>query len=551
MTEHGRGVRVGGALAVVAALTGWFGASPYVSGAQVQRGIDLAPLGVYRTNYFDLGGAEIAAYDPASRRLFVVNLEDQSVDLIDISNPTSPFLAHKIDVTPWGSQANSVSVRDGVAAIAIEANVKTANGTVAFFSGWGQFLSAVTVGALPDMVTHTPNGQMVLVANEGEPSGYGGGFVDPPGSISIIDLRGGVGSLGPEDVTTAGFDAFNDGPIDPRIRIFGPGATVAQDLEPEYIAVSQNSQTAWVTLQENNALAILDLRTKRVTRLVGLGFKNHNLFGAGMDTSDRDGQSISIMPRQVWGMYQPDAIDTFEYRGRTYLITANEGDVREWPNVGGPGVNTEAARVSALVLDPTAFPDGATIKSSASLGRLNVTTRLGNPDGDADFDRLYAFGARSFSIWDETGTLVFDSGDDLERITAERLPNWFNATHTNNVNHGNPNDWTRDNRSDDKGPEPEGVTIARLFGRQFAFIALERIGGVMIYELADPRAPRFVDYVNTRTFGVDAASAAAEDLGPEGILVIKAEDSPTGSPLLVTANEVSGTTRVFEIRKKK
>ena len=522
-----------------------------VDGAQLPKGIELVELGAYATGYFDQGGAEIAAYDAASKRLFVVNLRDRSVDLVDISNPGAPFLAHKIDVSPWGSQANSVSVRDGVAAIAIEAPVKTSPGTVAFFTGWGQFLSAVPVGALPDMLTHTPNGQMVLVANEGEPSGYGPGFIDPPGSVSIIDLRGGVESLTAADVTAVGFEAFNAEPLDPRIRIFGPGATVAQDLEPEYIAVSHDSQTAWVTLQENNALGIIDLKSRRVTRLVGLGFKNHNLFGAGLDPSDRDTQSINISPRRVWGMYQPDAIDTYEYRGRTYLVTANEGDVREWPNVGGPGVNNEAARVSTLALDATAFPDGAALKANASLGRLQVTTRLGNIDGDSDFDRLYSFGARSFSIWDDRGELVYDSGDAFERTTSQRLPDWFNANHTNNVNLGNPNDWTRDSRSDDKGPEPEGVTIARVFGRQYAFIALERIGGVMVYELGDPRAPRFVDYVNVRTFGVDGASAAAKDLGPEGIIVIKEEDSPSGRPLLVTANEVSGTTRVFEIRPKK
>ena len=551
MRVTGQGMTGAVMLAVVAAVTGLVGNGPGVSGAQLPKGVELAPVGVYRTSYFDGGGSEISAYDPVSRRLFVVNLRDQSVDLIDISDPTKPSLAQKIDVRPWGSQANSVAVRDGIAAIAIEGPTKTANGTVAFFTGYGQFLSAVPVGALPDMLTFTPNGQMVLVANEGEPDGYGPGFTDPVGSVSIIDLRGGIETLSAADVTTAGFAAFNNEPIDPRIRIFGPGASVSQDLEPEYIAVSHDSRTAWVTLQENNALAILDLKSREVTRLVGLGFKDHNQFDAGMDASDRDAQSINISPQPVWGMYQPDAIDTFEYRGKTFLVTANEGDVREWANVGGAGVNTEAARVNSLALDATAFPGSAALKADASLGRLNVTTRLGNTDSDPAFERLYSFGARSFSVWDEDGKRVFDSGDDFERITAQRLPNWFNANHTNNTTLGNPNNWTRDSRSDDKGPEPEGVTIARLFGRQFVFVTLERIGGVMIYELSDPRTPRFVDYVNVRTFGVDAASAAAEDLGPEGIIVIKEEDSPIGKPLLVTANEVSGTTRVFEIRMKK
>ena len=533
---------------VAAAVVGFLGHGQLM-GSQAEKGITLTPIGVYRSNIFDQGGSEIAAYDPASRRLFTVNLRDQRVDVLDISNPASPFLTLTIPIAAWGSQANSVAVRDGLIAIAVEASPKTDPGTVVFMNAYGGFLGAVQVGALPDMLTFTPNGQMVLVANEGEPNSYVvAGSVDPEGSVSIIDLRGGVENLTAEDVTTAGFGAFNGTTLDPSIRIFGPGATVAQDLEPEYIAVSHDSHTAWVTLQENNALGIIDLREKRVTKLVGFGFKNHNVAGRGFDGSDRDLHTVSIQPRPVFGMYQPDGIDTFEVKGRTYLITANEGDVREWP---GLPTGTEARRVSALGLDAVAFPTGATLKTNPVLGRLNVTFHNGNTDADADFEQLYAFGARSFSVWNDAGVQVFDSGDALEQITAARYPAGFNANHSNNSNTGNPNDTTHDSRSDDKGPEPENVTVARLFGRQFAFIALERIGGVMVYELSDPTAPKFVDYVNVRTIGVDAFSAAAGDLGPEGLIVIKEEDSPTGKPLLVVANEVSGTTRIFEIAMAK
>jgi hypothetical protein len=250
------------------------------------------------------------------------------------------------------------------------------------------------------------------------------------------------------------------------------------------------------------------------------------------------------MPRPVRGMYQPDAIEAFEVNGQTYLITANEGDVRDW--TGLPN-GSESSRVSALTLDPVAFPNAVALKNNASLGRLSVTLFNGDSDGDGDFDQLYSFGARSFSIWTAGGSLLFDSGDALERLIARVNPNYFNATHTNNENAGNPNNWTRDSRSDEKGPEPETVTVARLFGRQYAFVGLERIGGVAVYELTNPAAPAFVTYVNARTFGVPAETAAAEDLGPEGLIVISEDDSPTGRPLLVLANEISGTTRIFEI----
>ncbi len=536
------------AVAAGATLVGLVGGDARVAGAPPSKSIVLTPVGVYRTGAFDRGAAEIAAYDAATRRLFVVNLDGQRVDVLDISTPTTPVLMHWIDVTPWGSQANSVATHNGVVAVAIEARVKTDSGTVAFFDAYGGLLGAVAVGALPDMLTFSPNGRTVLVANEGEPNSYGQlASVDPEGSVSLIDLSGGVAMLSASAVTTAGFAAYNAATLDPSIRRFGPGASVAQDMEPEYIAVSHDSRTAWVTLQENNALAVIDLVTKQVTHLVGLGFKDHSLPGHGFDGSDRDGQSINIIPRPVWGMYQPDAIEAFRAGGKTLLLTANEGDVREWPGLPG---GSEAARVGSLNLDPAAFPDSVSLKANASLGRLNVTRYNGDTDGDGDFDQLYAFGARSFSIWTTGGALVFDSGDALEQLVRDHHPDYFNATHTNNDNlNVNPNNWTRDSRSDDKGPEPETVKVARLFGRQYVFVALERIGGVAIYDLTNVAAPVLDGYVNVRGFGQPANSSQAEDLGPEGMLVIPAEDSPNGRPLLVLANEISGTTRIFEISR--
>jgi hypothetical protein len=395
------------------------------------------------------------------------------------------------------------------------------------------------------MVTFTPNGDLVLVANEGEPNdAY---TIDPPGSVSIVDIRNGIDAVTQAAVTTAGFNGFSRASLDPSVRIFGPGASVAQDLEPEYIAVSHNSQIAWVTLQENNAIGIIDLKARRVVDIVGLGFKNHSLPGHGIDASDQDG-GINIRSWPVFGLYQPDAIAAFEANGRTYLVTANEGDVREYDGFNALGI--ESARVGAMTgtappvplvpLDPVRFPNAATLRQNAQLGRLNVTVASGDDDGDGDFDRLFAFGARSFSIWSEAVEQVFDSGDDIEQLTAAAFPNNFNANNTANG---------RDSRSDDKGPEPEGVTVAKLWGRTFIFVALERIGGILVYTVVDPASPTFVQYINTRDFA--ASVPGNSDLGAEGLVVVAEEDSPTGKPMLIVANEVSGTIRLFEIRKVK
>lgn len=360
------------------------------------RDIELEAIGEYRTGILDEGAAEIVAYDPGSQRLFSVNAAAATIDILDLSDPTSPTLIDTIDATAYGDGANSVAVHDGIVAVAIQAGPKTDPGKVVFFDVDGNYLNDLTVGALPDMVTFTAKGAYVLVANEGEPNDdYS---VDPEGSVSIIKMRSNVERLSQRDVRTAAFTQFNDQTLDPSIRIFGPGATVAQDLEPKYIATSDNQRTAWVTLQENNAVAIINIANARVTSLVGLGFKDHSQPGNGLDASDEDGE-INITNWPVYGMYLPDAIAAYATENSQYFITANEGDAREYDTF------EEEARVEDLLLDPAAFPDAATLQLPENLGRLNVTTTLGNTDGDEDYEALYSFGARSFTIWDASGNL--------------------------------------------------------------------------------------------------------------------------------------------------
>jgi DNA-binding beta-propeller fold protein YncE len=532
-------IRIAAATAVLVSLSS-IGQPPAVGAPP--KGIQLSPLGVYQTGFFDEGALEIAAYDPISRRAFITFAAQPRVGVVDLSNPANPVALASIDLTPWGinAHATSVAVDNGVLAVAVpQGEDDVAMGKAVFFTTEGALLRAVTVGALPDMITFTPDGQAVVTANEGQPNNAY--TIDPEGSISVIDVSAGVTTLTDDDVTTIGFGQFNQGVLDPSIRIFGPGASVAQDLEPEYIAISHDSKTAWVSLQENNAIAIVDLKQKVVTRLVGLGFKNHGEIGMGLD-GGRDDGTIAIRRWPLRGMYQPDALATFKHQSDTYLVSANEGDVREYAGLNAPKPNAtgdESVEIEDIRLDPTAFPNAATLQDRVlGIGRLKVTSFDGDTDGDGDFDELYTFGARSFSIWSSAGVLQFDSGDFLEQLTAAVIPAHFNASSTNN---------TRDDRSDDKGPEPEGVTVAKLFGRSYLFVMLERIGGVAVFDLEIPTAPQFVQYINTRNFAALPRTAAAGDLGPEAARVVPAESSPTGVPLLIVSNEVSGSLRVFEI----
>jgi DNA-binding beta-propeller fold protein YncE len=470
------------------------------------------------------GAAEIPAFDAGTRRAFVVNGAQGTVDVLDLSRPTAPARVGSINVVGLGAGVNSVAVHNGLVALAIEATVKTDPGLVAFYRANDlSLVSSIRVGALPDMLTFTPDGRFVLVANEGEPNAAY--TIDPEGSISIIDVT----TPGTPTARTADFKAFNGREDTLRasgVRIFGPRATAAQDFEPEYIAVSPDSKTAWVTLQENNAVAIVNIDTATVSEVVPLGYKNHSLAGNGLDASDRD-NAINIRNWPVFGMYQPDAIASYTVGGQTYLITANEGDARDYAGFA------EEARVSTLTLDPSVFTAtacGGACNAADRLGRLTVTNTLGRNTAGS-FGALYAFGSRSFSIWDSRAKLVWDSGEELERRTSA-LPNAaFNASNDNN---------NRDDRSDNKGPEPEGVAIARFGNRTFAFIGLERVGGVIVYDVSTPTAPFFVTYINTR-------DGATGDLGPEGLTIVPATASPTASPLLIVGNEISGTTAIFQI----
>jgi UDP-2,3-diacylglucosamine pyrophosphatase LpxH len=499
--------------------------------------ISLSVLGSYTTNIFDKSAAEISAYDPATQTLFVVNGEDNVVDMLDISDPSAPVHIDIIDISPYGAAPNSVAVSCGLVAVAVEAQNPQDNGQVALFNTSGEFLKSFTAGALPDMVTFTPDGRYILTANEGEPNDdYS---VDPEGSITIIDLKRGIYRA---KVKQADFRRFNhkkEALTAKGVRIFGPEATVAQDLEPEYITVVPHSPFAWVALQENNALAKVNIRSGRVMKVMPLGYKDHSLAGNGIDASDKDG-IINIRPYDnVLGMYQPDAIASYRVFGRTYIVTANEGDGRDYETF------TDESKVGKLDLDPKAFPNAEDLQEKAALGRLKVTDTLGDTDGDGDFDKLYAYGSRSFSIFKATRrglVQVFDSGDQFEQITAAAFPNDFNSDNDENDSF--------DSRSDAKGPEPEGLTIGKIGFRTYAFIGLERMGGIMVYDITRPCSPVFVQFINNRDFSGDAEAGTAGDLAPEGIAFIPADESPNGSPMLAVANEVSGTTTLYSIEVK-
>jgi 2',3'-cyclic-nucleotide 2'-phosphodiesterase/3'-nucleotidase/5'-nucleotidase len=499
--------------------------------------LSLKVLSQYQTGVFDDGAAEIVAHDSKNQRIFVINASAATVDVLDINDPLNPARIGEIDVSDLGAGVNSVAIYKDLVAVAIEAEIPQEPGKVGFYNTTDlSFINAVEVGALPDMVTFTPNGRDVLVANEGEPDDdY---IIDPEGSVSIIDMRHGAANATVREVDFRKYDGMEDMLRAKGVRIFGPGASASQDFEPEYITVSGNSRFAWVAMQENNTLAVINIRKGMVVDLLPLGTKDHSQPGNELDASNRD-DAINITSWPVQGFYMPDAISSYSYRGKSYIVTANEGDSRDYDGF------SEEARVEDLVLDAAEFPNAAELQLEQNLGRLKTTVVNGDSNGDGAYETIYSYGARSFSIWTAGGELVYDSGSDFEDITAAELPDDFNSTNDENDSF--------DNRSDDKGPEPEGIALGKIGNRTIAFIGLERVGGIMAYDITNPHEVRFLDYINNRDFGVDAqlpdktTNPLVGDLGPEGLVFIRASRSPNGKNLLVVGNEVSGTTTIYEV----
>jgi DNA-binding beta-propeller fold protein YncE len=415
--------------------------------------------------------AEIPAFDALSKTIWVAGVTG-----VDVLNAINGTLVQHIDTSAYGN-INSVAIRNGIASFAIESKIRTDPGVVKFYDTTTRALASginsVSVGALPDMLTFTPDGSKLLVANEATPTTYGG--YDPVGSVSIIDMASRTVSA------TAGFA----GVPQTGSAIRNPG----MDFEPEYIAVNAAGTRAFVTLQEHNAIGVLDLGSQQFTSVIGLGTKDFSLPGNSIDPSHKDGK-IQLRAAQVKGFYQPDGIAAYEANGQTYLVRANEGDTRE--------DDGDKARLK-----------DTSLTGPADLAQLNISTT------DSRTGDLYTFGARSFSISDADGKLIFDSGNTLD---AEAIARGI----------------YNDGRSDDKGVEPEGVELIEMGGRTYAFIGLERTtkGAIAVYDITDPANSSFIDMIVTDG-----------DVAPEGLEGF----TLNGQHFLAIANEVSNTTSLYRL----
>ena len=538
---------------------------------------------------FASSAAEIVSYDTCSDQLYVVNANRARIDIFSLDSQTSaPHFSGSINLQGAAlaanieiGAANSVSAKNGLLAVAIEAADKQAPGIIALYRlDTLSLLNTFESGSLPDMVLMSSDSQTLLSANEGEPnSTYDN---DPEGSVTLVDL-----SMGFDDdsakVTQISFTDFNVGgsrhhELPEQVRISGPqGTTVAQDLEPEYITLDENTQTAYVALQENNALGIIDVNSTQVTAIKALGLKSWNMAsGNELDASDKDdliGNFASF--EQLSGLYMPDTITSYQVNSDTYIVTANEGDSREyiyessqqicheaghtWDGDDFTGSEqykteldncisfTDEGRGKDLELDVN-HPLYNDLANKEVLGRLKVI--MDQPILN-NTDTVLAFGGRSFSIWNDQAELVFDSGDDIAKRVYSYDADSLNATSDNN-----DLTETADNRSDDKGVEPEALEVATINDEVYAFIGLERQGGIMVYNITNPQMPVFQSYLNNRDFNNGVCTelndgdcengiynSDAGDLAPESIEYF----TRSNQHFIAVGNEVSGTTTVYKI----
>lgn len=474
------------------------------------------------------GGSEIVAFDKQTNKIFVTNGASNAIDVFYLTykattKSTTMTKIDAFDLSSYGAGVQSVAVKNGKVAVAVGSSNKiTSKGKVLIFDVNGELLSQTTVGYLPDMVTFNEDGSKVIVANEGEPDATSGTYVDVAGSIGVVTLSKADilnNANGYSEITFANA-TLSDAKDGTKIRLGGtPSDDKSLDIEPEYITVSGNY--AYVTLQENNAIAKVDIsgETPTLQLVKSLGAKDYSTDNT-IDIEE-EGEVLMKNYKGLYGLYMPDSISSYKIGSKTYLVTANEGDGREYLDSSDEVVFTDEAKISKLNLHTDISLD------YENENDLKVVTDMGK-NSDGVYEKLYTFGARSFSIWDENADLVFDSSDEISKLTSKMMPKLFNQ-----------DNGSKDGRSGNKGVEPEALALGKIGGKTYAFVGLERQNAIVIYDITTPEKSKFVKYLITEDEG---------DISPEGMKFVSKEDSPTGNALLMVSYEISGSTSVYEIK---
>lgn len=460
--------------------------------------------------------SEIVAFDSVLRQVYVSG--GAGVDVLDFDGT----LVRGLGGQPAGSDTTaldvtSVAVKNGVVAMAgrFQPAAGNAYGGVRLYGTDGSFIRDIQVTSdspdnLPDTVSFTPDGSRLIVANEGE-SG--------DGSIGLIDVASGA-------VTLLGFDTFDTAPLRAALKAKGvllnDGQSLNAQLQPEFVAISKDGSKAFVTIQEQNAVAVVDLVSNSISDIVSAGSVDRG--AVRFDPSDRDGPGNSQSPNprtfaNVFSTMEPDQVVWFERNGQKFFAVAGEGDDGIALASGFSPISNAAPN-----LDPTKFPDPASVVQNGNLGRIAKFGK--DTDGDGDFDEIWVTGGRSISIFKEDGTLVWNSGSLVEDTLIAQGNGYFN-----------------DGRSDNRGPEPEGVTYGFVGGKPYLFVSIERGASVLMLDISDVANPLLEDFIATDfTAGFERLNES------EGISFISASESGNGKAYLLISSEAGNFTSLVELQ---
>ena len=504
------------------------------------------------------GSSEIATYHAGSKRIFATNGVKNTIDIFDISDVANPKKVGAVALSPYGNDVTSVAAGKDVVVAVVNVSDKfsatgvptTTNGKIVVFDTDGKVLSSPDVlGVLPDSVTFAPNGTTALVAIEAQPvcakddpataakeeTDYTKAS-DPVGGVTVVDLTNPASPV----LRFAGFNQFSVADMRAKgIAVSSVVNNVAKDFEPEFVTAVDNNY-AYVTIQEANAIGRLNIKSatfESVTR----AFES-NLSIVARDTSDRDAGAGPRTYKNVVGASQPDAIAGFTIGSGQYFVTANEGDAREYTCLN------DDLRASALKVDARRFPDWKALSGSAALGRAKVNPTIGDKDGDGDIDTIHLRGSNSMTMY-RNGLVIWDSANLLDQIQTQAfgVAN-INGSHSLSSDKSTMN-YVGQDRSDDKGSEPEGVAVGMVGDRRIAILGLERMTALAIFDITVPGNPIFQEWLQMLPTKATPAKEV-KHFSPEGIVFVPADKSPSGKALIITSYELSGSLSIHQIEPR-
>nr|WP_298147691.1 hypothetical protein [uncultured Pseudomonas sp.] len=442
--------------------------------APLASALELKPVSVYQSG-FPLG-SEIVSVQASSMRVAVSNSVEGLVEILQL-DPTTGLqrLARHTLVDQGMGEITSVAwhPHENIFAACIRDNDGLKNGRVELRSAAdGTLLKSLEVGVWPDSVAFSPAGDYLLVANEGEAYVHDGqGFRSGDGAISLIDLREGVMQArhrlialpdlaGLAGATQAEHQRLLERVIDGE-ELKVPFGTSPEHIEPEYVAFSPDGTRAYVSLQENNAVAVVDMARGELSKVFGLGTVRH--------AADVLADGRYEPNAELFALREPDAL-AVSADGR-YLVTADEGDsdpkiakiAAGLPSGGGRTISVFDSISGELLGDTAGQLDDMAAKAGV-YPDLRSPNKGSEPEGVVSFD---AFGKR-------LAVASLERADALALIDLDR-PAQPKVLQVLGVGEG----------AGSGNLAPEGLAHVEHQGRHFLVTGLEKSGNVALFELVE------------------------------------------------------------------